>query len=85
MRHGYQHPIRARKRRKSAFSFEIPAILKHDYSLATGRDLKCMYMPMWAHRRAHITHVRIAWYRPQISAQYLWARTFMRGHVPGLW
>lgn len=64
------------KRRKSAFSFEIKPIFKHDYSLATGRNLKCMYMPMWGLRRTHITRVTLRWYRAQISAQYSWARTF---------
>jgi len=76
MNEGYKYPMSDGKRRKSAFSFEIPAILKHDYSLATGRNLKCMYMPMWALRRDKISHVRVYEYRVQISAQYCWARTF---------
>jgi len=65
-----------RKRRKSAFMFEIPAILKHDYSLATRRDLKCMYMPMYALRRVHISHVCVRWYAHHVSAHYAWVRTF---------
>lgn len=77
--------MKLRKRRKSAFSFEIPAILKHDYSLATHRNLKCMYMPMYALRRAQISHVRVAGYSYALGAGYIWARTFRRGHVPGLW
>jgi len=77
--------MRSRKRRKSAFSFEIPAILKHDYSLATGRNLKCMYMPMWALRREKISHVRVISYAHYVSAERRWYMTWRAGRVPGLW
>jgi len=65
-----------RKRRKSAFSFDFEPIYKLDYTLHSRKPLKCMYMCMYALRRAHITHVTLRWYHAQISAQYRWARTF---------
>jgi hypothetical protein len=67
--------------RKSLFSFDFEPIFKLDYSIATRRPLKCMYMPMWSLRRRHNAHVRVWWYRAQISAQYSWARTFKRARM----
>lgn len=63
-------------KRFSAFSFEIPAILKHDLSAPSQKPLKCMYMCLYGLRRAQITRVSVTWRTYHTSAHYAWARTF---------